>query len=1263
MNKILKIHEYKDENIIKGRRINMEEHFFQTLAPEVVDIDEKDIYMKALDYAIKRDEIKNIAITGIFGAGKSTIWNSYVKKRDLKDIISITLGEYYDEKNMDNKSFDSERTEKQLINQLLSQIKSNKIPLSKYKFKNNRSIFEILIQILMATVLICLIIIWLNKETFIGYIHEIGGLFKMIHPILLWTLLLFIPISFYLYKFYNNNMFKISKISFKGTEADLQDSCQTDESTFDRNMRELVYLLQSSRTKYVVFEDLDRYDNIEIFTKLHELNYLLNMYLKVHLGTSRIIFQKKDTSRPALDNMYTVKFIYMVRDGLFASKSRTKFFDFIIPIVPIINSNNSESHLIKFLQEALHKPTENIISKISLYIDDMRLLKNIANEYMIYEKKISVKKLDLSADKLLALIVLKNIFPREFELLQQDEGYIYRLFLRIKQHKNNLVIEKNKKIENLINELNSFNEKCDKDKYDLMAKMIPTSLRKYQFEFDETWGDFLRRKAKEPDKSFRIGWISQNDIEQSQIFNYNTFLEKFIYSNHQNRLIIEQFSENNEKIITELSQAKAKLENDIRKIDSRAVQVQLQMMNEEDVEKLFYEDNDLITQNHYFSLIRFLVVEGLIDESYFYYRGCFYEGGLGVNDTIFIKNLLEAKNQDIDLNIENPIAVMERLKITDYRKFNILNQNLLTVCVMANKNIEINNILDSVEANDNYPSLINILDKWPVLTIKQFVKLCIKRKSKDVEKILRQTIGDNHEVYMSVLYAVWTCDQVDMEILKLFVQYLENNEEVVELIAPEDCISFIRNIKICSYKFHNLEKCKNIRNIIRQIEASQLYDINVSNVYFITNQMIGIQVGYRTLLSTIFNTQKLSSTWKYIESNFVDFCVEYIDVNKSRKKYKNEENIVTKIINSNIPIEYKKKYIELNKTIVTSLKTIDNITDNISLIEILFGLDTISFEMDNLQIYCSTTEQLGDGFIKYINKHVNMKKNSGILLDNQLKINEKLINSPIISDSVFDIALKNITTPIEILNVEIGAKRIYRLIDKGLIAINEKNINDLIEKKYYKEIKMFITSISGDKQDQFFRILMSLSLENDLIYILINSDLVLEKSIKLISKIKGDILIDNIDNDKIEILSYLINYGLSNENINLICKRFEKFTLKQVFSQYIDENNKLSIVKNENMDNYFINYFLSNSSFSKKTKLDIIVSRIKNNANKNELIDLFGKLDDISELASVWENKHPALDNDYKDIVADAMVEAGIVYKRVDKDYVRIGIKTKSKKF
>jgi len=192
---------------------------------------------------------------------------------------------------------------------------------------------------------------------------------------------------------------------------------------------------------------------------------------------------------------------------------------------------------------------------------------------------------------------------------------------------------------------------------------------------------------------------------------------------------------------------------------------------------------------------------------------------------------------------------------------------------------------------------------------------------------------------------------------------------------------------------------------------------------------------------------------------------------------------------------------------------------------------------------------------------------------------------------------------------------------------------------------------------------MSLSLENDLIYILINSDLVLEKSIKLISKIKGDILIDNIDNDKIEILSYLINYGLSNENINLICKRFEKFTLKQVFSQYIDENNKLSIVKNENMDNYFINYFLSNSSFSKKTKLDIIVSRIKNNANKNELIDLFGKLDDISELASVWENKHPALDNDYKDIVADAMVEAGIVYKRVDKDYVRIGIKTKSKKF
>ncbi|NLM67727.1 MAG: hypothetical protein GX180_11245, partial [Enterococcus sp.] len=45
-------------------------HKFSSLTPEVLP-ENKDIYTDALDFAFSNDDIKNIAITGIYGAGKS----------------------------------------------------------------------------------------------------------------------------------------------------------------------------------------------------------------------------------------------------------------------------------------------------------------------------------------------------------------------------------------------------------------------------------------------------------------------------------------------------------------------------------------------------------------------------------------------------------------------------------------------------------------------------------------------------------------------------------------------------------------------------------------------------------------------------------------------------------------------------------------------------------------------------------------------------------------------------------------------------------------------------------------------------------------------------------------------------------------------------------------------------------------------------------------------------------------------------------------
>lgn len=68
---------------------------FNALTPETLS-GNKPIYTEALDFAFCKDDIKNIAITGIYGAGKSSVWRTYADERNIENCITISLGKYDD---------------------------------------------------------------------------------------------------------------------------------------------------------------------------------------------------------------------------------------------------------------------------------------------------------------------------------------------------------------------------------------------------------------------------------------------------------------------------------------------------------------------------------------------------------------------------------------------------------------------------------------------------------------------------------------------------------------------------------------------------------------------------------------------------------------------------------------------------------------------------------------------------------------------------------------------------------------------------------------------------------------------------------------------------------------------------------------------------------------------------------------------------------------------------------------------------------------
>ena len=1242
--------------------MDKENNKFYSLTPEKLN-ENKKIYTEALDFAFANNDIKNIAITGIYGAGKSTVWKTYEKERELKNIITVSLGKYEDDYSVDNKERNGEpkfennlkdnydeitntlnsnteknennRIERQIINQILSQVKSKNIPLSKYGFKKNKDVKSIWKNILPIISILLSIGIWTTKDVILPFLNSYPiGIGKIS---IISTILFLYPSLYWAYKFFKSNRLHLSKINVKGAEAKLNDLTHGDETILERDMKEIVYLLDCSGTEIVVFEDLDRYDNIEIFTKLRELNFLLNSFL----STQDRKIKKK------------IRFVYMLRDGLFLSKNRTKFFDFIVPVVPVIDSKNSENKLNEAVKKATNVPDKNVIAKISLYIDDMRLLKNIVNEYLVYENIIAIYELKLDANKLLALIVLKNIFPREFDLLQEDKGYIHSVFKNSEYYKTEARNALKERLEEVSDELAFLNSRDENSKFEAMAALISPNIRRHEYDNNTSWAEFLKEKSLNPNSSFRINYLYSASNSDWDDFNYKTFVDKFILTTQERKDLVEHLPENRQSRIDELLKERKTIEKNKRELSLYSIKDQLKILKASEVNKVFGETEEAITQNHYFPLIRFLIMQGLIDETYWHYKGCFYQGSLGKNDTIFIKNLLEFKAQDVFLDLENPMEVKNRLDAEDFHRFNILNKKLLEACILSSSEDELIATITSTSENDNYDLLIPILDVYEYETIKKFTSIVINNNEQRLLEVMEESMKKSSVTFSNLLISIYTYTYTNIDGLKLFSAYIEQNENVISLISDGEFEKFIKNISLTEIKFHDITESEASTERIKEIERIQAYRLTVKNIRYITENILCRKSDYGNLLSDIFTSNSLASTKEYLESNFIEFIGQYIDENTMNEPYRNKEDIIIKIINSNLSDEYKLKYIKRNEVVISDISKIEELKENLYLIGTLIAKNKILFNINNINNYWCSIDEYDEEFVEYFDKNINDDNFKGILEGN-IAISNTFINSSIVSDKVFEYTLQCANKPITKIDENINREKVIKLINKDLVSITNENLNALLNNKFYDETVMLVNTKSDEQQDEAITMILDLTITPELIYKLINSNLSEENAKKLVNEIIDDVLIEKIDFDKLSVIEYVIDQGLSDININYICKNFKVFKLKDKFIEYLDINSKFRAIKVENLNPEFVRLTLSNPNVSVNSKIEIAIIKIENKANKDELIKVFSSIDDIAELADVWNNKNPSLDNVYKEQIGEALIKFGYATRTSYRDRLKI---------
>lgn len=1083
-------------------KIETKETTFNSLTPDILE-ENKQVYTDALNYAFSNDDIRNIAITGVYGAGKSTVWNTYKNNKlkesnfnlfrinPFKNVITVVLGKYSDKLDKNNseplsKNELDSRVETQIINQILSQIKAEDIPLSKYKFKGNISLIKLVLNILLTIFFIGSISIFGIRKEIVELLNKKLEWFDMNILLLSISGMIFVSVGVFLYHFYKENNVKFSKVNFKVAEAQFSDD-NNDETVLERDIREIVYLLSSSKSDIVVFEDLDRYDNVDIFIKLKELNFLLNSYLETN---------KKNR---------VVKFVYLIKDGLFQTKDRTKFFDFILPIVPVVDSNTSEHYLRElFAKDKNLKPivSEKTMRNISLYIDDMRTLRNIFNEFKVYLSVISMEDLRLNGDQLLALITIKNIYPNEFELLQQNRGYIVEIFDKVKASIDKVVNNLNNRLDAITTDVQSLMREVTIGKYERMSSYITkdvalSSNNSNNSSTNFEWVPFLQYWDEHPEREYDI--ISNRFQGKC---NYNQFLTRFINTSDKikNKLIME--NKENQRLIQELAKEKRNLLKKVGDIKTFQVKELIMEMKADDINNIFEGQYDEARPVRY-PLIRYLIIEGLVDETYGYYKRAFdvkKSNTLKQNDTIFMKRLLEKEKSDIFLNLESPDEIMNRLELTDFSRFNILNRYLLEECVKNEEKDKVSTILNTVSKNDLYKDLIKIIDDLPLEITNYIVDLLIDEKSYKIKKILNNCSDKNNVALRNITYSILMNKNVSEEELIHYRDYIEQSAGLIEIVEKDNFSEFIQNAQEKNVQFNNLENIKvveagvlketiendNEDDIITDTDRAflqqrlemimnfNLYKFNMSNIKFLAENILNKKISYGDLLSEVFVATELEKIKKNIEDCFESFLLDYFYTSDYNEVFSVGEDLFLKILNSKLPNEVLKDFIRIINSQIGDLREINRKNDTLEIIDELFINDKVKFSATNLNYHWELIHENDEKnpnlakeslskFIKKLNLKIterivaNYKKNrlrKNEILSQCLPMCNELINANSVSDYLFEFLIENSNIPITSLNADLKDDRIKVLVKKNKILPNEENIKILMAKSLNEEIRL-----------------------------------------------------------------------------------------------------------------------------------------------------------------------------------------------------------------
>lgn len=744
-------------------------------------------YVKRLEKALRGEDTKihNIALSGVYGSGKSSILEKVVedleeerphttrtislaplaaqlKEQDDKktDFVSDKDGSASKEPSgaspkPSNDSSITNLIQKEIIKQLLYGTDPRKIPASHFHRMNEIGLGKQLLSSLACGMLL-LFIFNIYKWPY-SYIQKPltwlpipTSITKILAEIVIIGLL---SIATFALLHYFGTRIHLAKIDVGTAGITLGENS---DSYFDQYLDEIIYIFEKTGIRTVFFEDLDRFQDAQIFDSLRELNQILNNDPKLRRTESTIqrISRQLHFSRSAgkknSQPSTPIQFIYTIHDAIFSNQyvsiadeqvsnkeslahsfSRAKFFDLIIPVVPFVSASNSYQIALETLEDVFDANDPQMINLLELVADavpDKRTWINIRNEFIVYKEQLLNPKrtnLGLSPVKMLAILIYKNCYLDDAIKLQNGRSrldHIYKEIREIIQEDISALDYKNKNLKYKINEISNgraaeeYASELQTDLIYLLADLnnqqadrcqsininIPNnSQNTYAADDPKLWDDISR--CKETNRiNIRISFL--NSYYDKPSFDFSPTIKTF--KRIMGKSLDTDWRKDKEKnLIDEKNNTSLTIEK-LRSGDWEFIThyEATKPCHNQELYALLGGDNSLLNR---------LISHGWIGQDYMLYSTIYTDEGVTRNALNFILHHIDGNNPDYQFKLDNKDTkdVLRRIKNRDKTIFSqrrILNIDLLHYMLSQNKDSEVvqdtNQIIEMLSPLDNETS-------------------------------------------------------------------------------------------------------------------------------------------------------------------------------------------------------------------------------------------------------------------------------------------------------------------------------------------------------------------------------------------------------------------------------------------------------------------------------------------------------------------------------------------------------------------------------